>query len=272
MNAIKDCISNIVENIENTHIGLAFSGGVDSSILAKVCKDLGKDITLLTISFDNERDIEFSNHVANDMDMKIITKNVSLGELEHGLKKVLDTIEFERFARFSNCVCFYYVFQLAKENKIKNVICANGPDELFCGYSRYKTIYPDEVKINDCIKKLVKVAESDKKEIEKIAEIFNAIIGYPFMSEEFVKLSMDVPLEEKITGKDDELRKHAIRKLALDIGVPEISAMKPKKAFQYSSGVQKAMRRLAKQKGFTKSKSNELGFSSETEAYLKSLK
>jgi asparagine synthase (glutamine-hydrolysing) len=35
------------------------------------------------------------------------------------------------------------------------------------------------------------------------------------------------------------LRKHIIRRLAIDIGVPQEAAMKPKKALQYGSSIHK---------------------------------
>ncbi|MEK6866110.1 MAG: asparagine synthase, partial [Thermoproteota archaeon] len=43
--------NSIKENIVEKKIGIAFSGGVDSTLISKICSDLGYDVTLLTIGF-----------------------------------------------------------------------------------------------------------------------------------------------------------------------------------------------------------------------------
>ena len=47
---IKDSIT---QTVTEKKIGIAYSGGVDSTLISKVCKDMGYDITLLTIGFQN---------------------------------------------------------------------------------------------------------------------------------------------------------------------------------------------------------------------------
>ena len=46
---------------------MAFSGGVDSSLLATICKDAGYKVTLLTVGFDGSHDVEFASKVSKEM-------------------------------------------------------------------------------------------------------------------------------------------------------------------------------------------------------------
>jgi asparagine synthase (glutamine-hydrolysing) len=44
------------------------------------------------------------------------------------------------------------------------------------------------------------------------------------------------------------IRKHILRKTALALGVPEESAMKPKKALQYGSSIDKNFKKLQRRR------------------------
>jgi len=50
-----------------------------------------------------------------------------------------------------------------------------------------------------------------------------------------------IPISEKIHGPDDMQRKHSIRELAMDYGIPEVAAKKQKKALQYGSKIHKSL-------------------------------
>ena len=262
----------LVNGITATKVGVAFSGGIDSSLLAKICKDVGKETKLLTIGFVDHKDVEISTKIASMMDLDICHELVPLKELENGLKAVLAKIEFDRMVRFENCVCFYYVFRLAAKQGLKTVLSANGMDELFCGYTVYKTHYGNEASMESLMKTLVNVAQKDATEIKNIAQLFDIDYICPFLSEEFAAFAIQIPICYKIKDPNDNIRKHILRDVALRIGVPQQAALKPKKAFQYSSGIHKAIQRLARINGFTKNRAKIYGYKSEMEAYIDNLK
>ena len=79
------------------------------------------------------------------------------------------------------------------------------------------------------------------KAVNDVASEFNVVILQPLLSEDFIKYAKIIPISEKITGKDDLIRKHIIRALAKEAGVPELSANKRKKALQYGSQIHKAL-------------------------------
>ena len=59
--ALYDAVS---ENVPESQIAVAFSGGVDSSLLAKICQDLGKKLVLITVGFPGSHDIRFAKGLA----------------------------------------------------------------------------------------------------------------------------------------------------------------------------------------------------------------
>ena len=64
---LQELQNSIKDTLLEKKIGVAFSGGVDSTLLAKLCKDLGYDSTLLTIGFEGSHDISFSKKVNEKM-------------------------------------------------------------------------------------------------------------------------------------------------------------------------------------------------------------
>ena len=61
------------------------------------------------------------------------------------------------------------------------------------------------------------------------------------MTSEFIQYAKTLPLEDKILDSEDLIRKHAIRRLAKDVGVPEISYNKRKKALQYGTKIHRKL-------------------------------
>ncbi len=268
---LKEKVYEAVSCVEAKEVGVAFSGGVDSSLLAKVCGDVGKKVVLFTVSFLSQRDIGISDEISKALGLILFYDLVPLEELEEGLKTVLASVEFDRVVRLENCVSFYYVFRLASRHGLGTVLSANGIDELFCGYYVYRQRFGEELTLRGLMEALIETAKKDKEEVNKLAKLFDIEYVCPFLSQDFVEFAKHIPLEFKIKGKDDVLRKHIIREVALEVGVPESAALRAKKAFQYSSGIHKAIVELSKKRGFTRKKARANGLRSGIEAYINSL-
>ena len=264
-------IREAVKEISVDKLGVSFSGGVDSSILAVSCKDLGKKVILITVGFSSMGDIDISKKVSRELQLPLLYRVLSLEDLKKGIKFTLKTVKFDRLVLLELAVGFYFVFKIAFEHGIRTVVSANGLDELFCGYDLYRKYSYDEKQATEVMKTLIETARKDKAEIDKVAALWNVNYESPFLSEEFVRFALDIPLRYKIRGEDDELRKHVLREAAFKIGVPQSTAMRRKKAFQYSSGIHKAISKLARKKGYTKKRAKNLGYPGEVEAYIKTM-
>ena len=122
------------------------------------------------------------------------------------------------------------------------MVTANGIDELFCGYNGYR----DAIKQgNDFVMELMNAKLDNEikmmRQINHVCSEFGIKIVQPLLSEEFIKYAKTIPIDQKIIDSDDLQRKHIIRKLAIKVGVPEMSANARKKALQYGSMIHKTL-------------------------------
>ena len=122
------------------------------------------------------------------------------------------------------------------------MVTANGIDELFCGYNAYReAIKQSEQKVIELMESKLDNELKMMVVVNEISSEFNVKIVQPFLSDNFIKFAKTIPISEKIKGSDDLIRKHIIRELATEVGVPKISANKRKKALQYGSEIHKML-------------------------------
>jgi len=234
-NAVKD-------TVPDKKIGVAFSGGVDSTLLAKLVKDMGYDVHLLTIGFQDSHDINFAKEVNQLLNFPHSISEIDPEKFKDVSEKIHQVIKSDNLSWNENSIAFYYVAELARKNELKTVVTANGIDELFCGYNSYREAIEtgeDEVvkMMNDKLKNEGEMMIA----VNTVTAEFGVKMVQPFLSPSFVEYAKKIPISEKIHGPDDMKRKHSIRELAMDYGVPEVAAQKQKKALQYGSQIHKSL-------------------------------
>ncbi len=241
-----ELLKNIQEAIKHTipkkKIGIAFSGGVDSTLISKILVDLEYDVILLTIGFSESHDILFSIKVNEQLKLSHKILEIESDSFEKIAGNVNKKIQKDNLSWNENCIAFYYVSKLAQSLGIDTVVTANGIDELFCGYDAYRDVISqgDSV-VNELMDQKLENEIKMMKAVNMISSEFGVQILQPLLSPKFIAFAKTIPLSEKIQDSEDLIRKHAIRKLAQDVGVPEISYTKRKKALQYGTKIHRKL-------------------------------
>lgn len=232
----------ILQTVPTKKFAVAFSGGVDSTLIAKVCSDLKYDVTLLTIGFAGSHDILFSKEVNEFLKLPHHILEINPNEFDKISKEIHSAINTDNLSWNENCIAFYHVSKLAHSLGLNTAVTANGIDELFCGYNGYRDAFKEgEAKIMELMNSKLENELNMMKAVNLVSSEFAVKIVQPLLSHDFINYAKSVPISEKIHSPDDLQRKHIIRKLASKIGVPEISANKRKKALQYGSLIHKTL-------------------------------
>ncbi len=244
-------LDSLTKRIPEQEFGILFSGGVDSTLIAKVCKDLGLEFTCYTAALESEtdaEDIKFAKKAAEKLGLKLKIKTIKLEEVEDYLKKVVPLIEDNNVVKVGVGLTFYVASQMAKKDNIRVMFSGLGSEELFAGYERHKQ--SSNVN-NECLSGLLKIYERDLYRDDVIMMNNGIELRLPFLDSKLAEYSLRIPSKFKI---DDKQNKKIIRKVAEMLGVPIEFSQRKKKAAQYGSNFDKAIEKLAKKSGL-KSKS-----------------
>lgn len=213
-------------------IGIAFSGGVDSTLLARICGHM-YNATLLTIGMEGSHDVTQAASAARFLGMPHHTHIIQpsmLAELCSDERFVFESISWTE-----NAISFHVLSEVASNLGLGTLMAANGIDELYCGYDSYRRIYgTGKQAVLDMIRNKM---SNETLMMRAIASIVGENVVQPFMEEAFVEYSYTIPLYEKIRGGDDYIRKHIVRRAAELSGLPPEICWRRKKAMQYGSGI-----------------------------------
>ncbi|MBI5391607.1 hypothetical protein HZB00_01255 [Candidatus Woesearchaeota archaeon] len=227
----------------NEKIGIAFSGGVDSTFLALLCSKLKKEFILYNIGLENSQDSIWAKKIASyynwPLQQKIITKEGA----ESIVKKVIKIIPNPNVIRVGVACPEYAVLELARKDNIKTVLGGLGSEEIFAGYERHRKALEKNEVHEESWKGLLGLWERDLTRDIALSEHFNIALSCPFLDRDVVKYSMQVVPELKISPAEKKL---ILRETALAYGLPREFAFRPKKAAQYGSGFDSFLDKLTK--------------------------
>jgi asparagine synthase (glutamine-hydrolysing) len=235
-------------------VAVAFSGGLDSSVVAYLAHKLGMEVQLLHVSLENEEETEVAIEAAEALGLPLQVDLYKESDVEKTLPKVVTLIEEADPVKAAIGVPFYWTAEKASEAGFKVILAGQGADELFGGYRRYVSEYCQNGA--EKVRKLMfddvaRIHESNLERDLKITSFKDVELRLPFGSYDMAEFALSLPLDCKIEPKADTSRKLVLRKMALNVGVPASIAKKPKKAVQYSTGINDAVKRIAKKKGKT---------------------
>jgi len=232
-------------------VALLFSGGVDSSLVAKISCEAGMKVTLYGVAVEGARDVGVIERSASELGCGLRLRILSLEEVEDYLCRTIYAVEEANVMKVGVGLPVYAAMEAASVDGFGCVFSGQGADELFGGYSRYRRIVRDgcERLCDEIWNDVVRMGEVNLQRDGAIAMVNNVDHYLPFLDLKVVDLAMSLPADLKVKGPGDTMRKHVLREAAKTLGLPEFIAYMPKKAIQYSSGSDMAIRKLARREG-----------------------
>ena len=260
--AVDDALSGALglkEDATPTDTAVAFSGGVDSALVAAGLPEA----PLYVIGFEGSHDIATAREAAAAMDR---TDDLRVIELDHetlreAVPRVAAAIDRTNPMDVSIALPLVLVAERVREDGYDRLALGQGADELFGGYSKVVDPAEDHRVEADTVRGAVReTIDSLPEQLERDVCGLQAV-GVepvtPFLQDRVVDAALRLPDELLATSEE---RKVALRAFARREGVlPDEVASTDKKAVQYGSYVSRELDRLARQAGYKRRMDDHVG-------------
>jgi len=235
-------------------VAVAFSGGLDSTVLAVLAKTCTPNVHLVGVGLENQPELGHAEKAAESLKLPLHLQTYTVAEVENVLGRVLWLIEEPDVMKVGVAIPFFWTAEVASRIGCRVLLAGQGADEMFGGYHRYLSEY-----VRGGVKAVQKSMfhdilmshETNFQRDTPVCAFHKVELRLPYVDRELVRFALRLPVNLKIESADDHVRKRVLRHVAKNLGISEFIAKRTKKAVQYATGVDKALKELARRRGLT---------------------
>ncbi|WP_277553159.1 asparagine synthase C-terminal domain-containing protein [Halobaculum limi] len=236
-------------------LAVAFSGGVDSAVVAAGVPDA----PLYVAGFEGAHDVEAARRAADAMDRDLTVVELSHDDLTRAVPELVAATGRRNPMDLSIALPLYLVAERAAADGHDRLAVGQGADELFGGYAKVVDPADDHRVDADTVRgarretMLTLPAQLERDVLTLRAAGVDPVA--PLLHDRVVEAALSIP--DDLLVADGE-RKVALRAAAAGV-VPESVRTADKKAVQYGTYVSRELDRLARQAGFKRRMDDHVG-------------
>lgn len=216
---------------------IAFSGGLDSTLLASIY-----DLPLLSVTASDSEE-EWIRKIGKKLSKDLEIRRIGEKEVSSACLEIPGIIEDTSFLQLSIAIPVHLTMSFAKELGYDGIIFGQGADELFGGYKKYEKFNREELE-RVMLEDLKSIGTKNLVRDTKLSYFNEIELVLPYLRWKIVRNSLSIPPELKVARIGGKvIRKYFLRKIA-EKYLPEEVVWREKKAIQYSTGVVKILRKL----------------------------
>jgi len=237
-------------------IGIIFSGGIDSVLVAYLAAKMVPEVVCYTGGVKGSHDIEYARRIAQELGLKLKVAELDEEAVEKLIPEVISVIEDANAGQVEVALPVYSAVKLAHQDGIKVMLTGQGADELYGGYSWYAKVAEKEgyTRLRErMVEDLLLLYKETLEREDKITMAHSIELREPFLDSELIRVALATELRLNVKGGNDMLGKHVHRKLAQALGISEEIAYRVKEAAQHGSGIHDVIGTIARKRGFDES-------------------
>lgn len=233
-------------------VAVGFSGGLDSSLLAFLADACGIEVDLITVGVSGSSDLEIASESADELGFSYFAESFDEEDVEQSIDRTLILIEEPDPFKLEVALPILWVSERAAQMDHKALLLGQGCDELFGGYKKYITQYNrkgSEAARANMFEDIARAYERNFERDAKVSSACDVELRLPYADWNLVKLGLSIPVDLKLPRAESGPSKKVLRAVARSLGIPEAIAQRKKKAIQYSTGVDRVLKKKAREEG-----------------------
>lgn len=243
---IRDCLTQAVQKrlMADVPLGVYLSGGLDSTIVAALVKQVKPDVHSFAVGVECSQDIENARLAADVLGTNHHEYLYTLEEIRDALPQIIYYLESFDPSLVRSAIPNYFLARMTREY-VTVVLTGEGADELYAGYHYLKQF--DEDSLNDeLIELTASLYNCNLQRCDRMTMAHSIEARVPFLDNDFVALSMRVPRSEKI-HHSTQTEKWALRQAFSDI-LPAHVTWRKKEQFSQGAGSNPMVEEIAEQR------------------------
>jgi asparagine synthase (glutamine-hydrolysing) len=249
---LRKSILRITSGVEK--VSVAFSGGLDSAVTALLAKKVNRNLEAVSVGLPGSQELSNVEQFTQELDLPITIETFGFDLLEEYVRRVVWLIEEPNLMKVSVAVPLHWAAMVAAKRGCRVMLCGQGSDELYGGYYKYARTLDGKGRkalVAELYRSVVDSAQVNYERDDQATAPFGVELRTAFADLDVIEFSLAIPSQFKVRAGNDLTRKWVLRNVAKRQGLPEDMIWRRKKAIQHGTGVENAIRKLAKKRGLT---------------------
>lgn len=180
-------------------VGVWLSGGVDSSVIAALARQLVPHLFSFSVGVEGAEDLKYARQVAEHIGAQHFERIYQVQEMRQVLEEVIYHLESFDAPLVNSSVANFLVSKLAAEH-VPFVLSGEGGDELFAGYA-YQKNYTSELALTLSVQQAIGALHNTAlQRVDRSASAHRCGVASPFLDPDVVRYALSIPSRWKIRG------------------------------------------------------------------------